>query len=245
MLARRQLPHRLIAATLAAASALALSACASDRYVGSLGRDLTYSNRGYGVALALGRGGLTDRWTVIDPADVDAAPEALRPFVRDEPIDLDGDGFVDLGETTRFHTPMLRLWSKTSTGAQLDVDVTIYGQNNTQVPLEGLLILELQKLGGASQGTLVSTSSITVASGNDVRIGELETNTAGTARALRIALVDQPIFQTEHETFRRQVVRVVLSAPALADALRRDHDLLLRGLFLARRGAEPDPRQKW
>lgn len=244
MLDRRQLPHRLAAGVVAA---LALQACASDRYVGSIGRDLTYSNRGYGVALALDRGGLTERWNVVDPADVDAAPEALRPFVRDEPIDLDGDGFVDLGETTRFHTPMLRLWSKTSTGAELSIDVTIFGQNNTLVPLEGLLLLELQKAGASAkaEGTLVSTSSVAIASGNDVRIGEIETTVGGLPRVRRIALVDQPIFQTEHETFRRQVVRVELVAPALTDALRRDHELLLRGLFLARRGAEPDPRQKW
>lgn len=233
---------------LVAITPLVLSACASDRYVGSIGRDGTYANRGYGVSIALAEGGLRERWDAIDPQNLDAAAAAVRPTVHDEPLDLDGDGQLDMGETTRFLVPMLRLTSRTSTGAVMSVDVTILGKNNANVGLEALLLLELAKLDqldtsstAPSEAVLAPSAALQIPYGYQVRIAEVSRR----GRVFRIALVDQAELIAENGKKRRQIVRVLLAAPSLTDDLRRDQDLLLEHLYLGRRGGSTGAQESW
>lgn len=255
MYAGRQLPHRLrlrprvvrpqALSVAAGVIAIAASGCASDRYVGAIGADHTYGNRGYGIAIRLGDSGsastLEARWRTIDPRRIDDEPDPTRPTACDEPIDLDGNGVLEAKETTHLLRPMLRLVSKTSTGTAMSIDVNILGKNNAKVGLEALLLNELQQLtstSSATEGSIVSTSSVALPMGNPVRIAEINTTYHGRPRAFRVALADQGDVTAEDGFVRRQIVRIVLATQKLTDELRRDHELLLGRLFLGRQTGE-------
>src|SRR5687767_421469 len=119
----RRFPYRLILLT-------AVAGCTSPRYIGSIGRDGTYSNRGYGLAIRLDAGGLGERWDPIDPTNTDRVPNRMRPKQATGPIDVDGDGLLQLTERTKHMEPTLRLLSRTSSVARIDVDVIILGGKN-------------------------------------------------------------------------------------------------------------------
>src|SRR5690348_17243005 len=91
---------------------LGLSACVTDRYVGQIGHGGIYSNRGYGFAVLLTKDALETRWNIIDPRNMKNVPKAERPTLHNEPIDLDGDGRSEMGETTRFMKPALVMYSR-------------------------------------------------------------------------------------------------------------------------------------
>lgn len=218
--------------------ALGLSACASPRYIGTLGRGDIYANRGYGVVANLSQGGLTDRWTVVDPSDLEQIAPADRPARVRGQIDLNGNGLLELPETIVFYEPTLRLLSKTSSTARIDLDVQILGENNFAIPLDALVALDLKAAATSSAARDAAFAAIerrTVGEAQ-ARVVELDARTDRGPRRLRLAIVDVPDFETETKTVRRQIVRVRLTAPALDDAMRADLGHLLDGLLVARRG---------
>jgi hypothetical protein len=217
----------------------------SDRYVGSIGPGGLYSNRGYGFALRLHDSGLDQRWLVIDPANPDAAPPNRRPVVHDEPLDLDGDGKLAIGETVHFLTPVLRLLSKTSTGAEITLDVDIVHPKNKKAPIEDFVIPEIRKL--TRTASIAGQIQQAMIGGIwDARIAESEPPPPGTQGTVyRIALIDQPELVAEEGIKRRQIVRVVLRAPQMTDALRKDLELFLGGLILNRFAGEQSDQERW
>lgn len=197
--------------------------CVSDRYTGSVGRDGTYVNRGYGFTVQLSR--LEERW---------AMPAQVKGF--DSPIDVDGDGLLENDETRRIRRPTLILESRTSS-ATMTIDAFILGKNNKSVPLEGLMLLELSQLRTASTATLAPV---------------LESRMLATFPALisetgdrRIALIDVDELIAEENQVRRQLLKVVLRARELTAALRADLDVLLSALTLSRRGGAETAQEKW
>jgi hypothetical protein len=222
-----------------------LASCATDRYVGSIGRELIYSNRGYGFTARLATEGFDQRWAPIDPRAPEGVAVTLRPQLLDEPIDLDGDGELSMSETVRRYRPMLRLVSKTSSAARIDVDVVIVGGKNSAAPLDSLLELRRQELGGERQG---APERIRVAPEFD---GLLATNgptmdpLVSQALASRVALIDQPGFGAEGSKARRQVVEVTLRAPRLDPELIADQDRFLRSILLNHQGGPESAQEKW
>jgi hypothetical protein len=251
MHARRQLPNRVSTRNvlLALLASVLASACISDRYVGSIGRDGTYSNRGYGFAVLLLLDGLDKRWTAIDPAFPQHAPDDLMQEIRDEPIDLDGNGELDMGETTRFLVPTLRFVStSTPSEAEMYVDVAIIGGTAKDAPLDSLLIHELRRLARTSTSAdhIVSTSTKeTVSSSFDARIAEARAPEAAGGKMYRVAVVDQNEFVAEQGVKRRQLIRVVLAAPELNAQLREDHNKVLRALVLNRKAGAETTQERW
>src|SRR5688572_7728107 len=122
MHAGRRIPHCLMLAS----AALVVPACVNDRYVGSVGRDGAYVNRGYGFSVLLQKDALNERWEIAGADDPGF----------DSPIDVDGDGLIEIDETRRIRRPLLRLWSKTSS-ASMSIDVAILGKNNAKTSLDG------------------------------------------------------------------------------------------------------------
>lgn len=230
----------------ALALALAASACAPARYLGSIGSDRTYVNRGYGLVAKLAVNGLLDRWEVVTHEGPDHVPLHLRPRLSSESLDLDGDGYLVLSERSQHTLPALRLLAKSSTTTVMDVDVEILGGDSKKIPLDALLALEVRQRAGTATVTAVreairTMQRVRVAPDWQGRVGEVD----GPGRTHRIAVIDQPGFLAEEGITRRQMVRVILSAPALTDALRRDFDLLLSGLVLNTRGSPETNQEKW
>ena len=234
-------------AAVATAAALllgaALTACASDRYVGSIGETHTYSNRGYGFTVDLAKAGVLDRWRVIDPRDPWAEPPATRPVVMDSPLDLDGDGDQRNFETFRHLLPMLRLVSKTSTGAQVDLNVEIRGGKTKRLrPLDELIRDEARFISRAEIG-VTEPERFQVPPGFEGRAIEIPQSTTNIGAAFRIALIDQPDFAGEVGP-RRQLVSVVLTAPEITEPLRADHLRIVQAIILSRRAAPLEDREK-
>lgn len=233
----RRLSHRLIPLFL-------LGGCTTPRYIGSIGRDGTYSNRGYGLAIRLSSNGLAERWDPIDPADTKRAPKAMRPKKKTGPIDVDGDGVLRFTERTQYLTPTLRLLSRTSSVARIDVDVMILGGNNKTAPLDALMALELKTRAGTSNAVgdaITGMKRRRVSNLFDARVAELETPKGFE----RIALIDHGNFLAEEGIRRRQLVKAVLSAKKRSDALVTDHERLLDGVILNTRGSGATKREQW
>ncbi|MBI4820331.1 MAG: hypothetical protein HY791_28960 [Deltaproteobacteria bacterium] len=207
-----------------------IAACATDRYVGSLGSDLVWANRGYGLVLPLSE--LAPRWIVVDPQDPSAVPPALRPLVAEDAIDLDGDGKTSFSESTRRLVPALRLVSRTST-ATLDVIVSLS-------PVRGGPTLEL-----------VATSEL-IRRGFDARsveraseAGRLELRAKTADRSARVIAIDQPELVAEEGRVRRQVITFVLEAHELDEPSVADQDLASRALILSAEAAPLSEGESW
>lgn len=239
MHARRRLPYRL------ALAALLLTACTSPRYVGSIGRDGTYSNRGYGLAIRLQTDGLSERWEAIDPSELDKAPARMRPRMVTQPLDLDSDGHLQITERQTYTKPTLRLLSRTSSTAWIDVDVEILRGPNKTAPLDALLVRELKDLSitssAAVDGAIAETTRRKVAPDFEARITEVRTPEG----YHRIAIIDQSDFIAEEKIPRRQLVKVVLTADDREAQLVEDHDRLLDASILNRRGSSETLREQW
>ena len=194
MHAGRRLPHCLI---------LALIGCTSPRYLGSIGRDGTYSNRGYGLAVRLSSNGLSERWDPIDPSELDRVPKSMRPKEKGGPLDVDGNGVLTVTERTQHTEPTLRILSRTSSVARIDVDVMILGGNNMTAPIDALMALELKTRAGTSStsvgGAIAGMQRRTVVPDFDTRVAELDTGTG----FQRIALIDHGDFLAEEGIRRR------------------------------------------
>lgn len=245
MHADRKLSHRLSARRLAVVAGLSLvvaaaPGCVSDRYVGGLGNG-AYTNRGYGFTLRLDRDGLDTRWRVIDPQHPEDAPPSARVDVRDEPLDLDGDGELLLGETTRYLTPTLRLVSRTSSATDVSIDVEIMSGKSRKYPLDGLVLPEVRRRTGTA--SIAGDLRARQVSGFEARV--VETPPGPGRRVYRIAVIDQRDLIAEEGIRRRQLVKVVLAAPALTYQLRKDFDTILSALYLSRRAAEPTDQERW
>jgi hypothetical protein len=239
MHARRQLPHRLIALL-----ALLAPACVSDRYVGSIGPHSIYSNRGWGFALQLERDGLDKRWRAIDPHDTGNLPPEERPTVHDEPLDLNGDDELRIGETAHYLTPTLRLISKTSTGAEITIDVEIVGGKSRAFPLDSIALPQVRRL--TKTASIAGSIEKREVGGYSARVVETPALvTDAGLRAYRVALVDQADFIAEEEIKRRQLMIVVLSAAEITPELRRDFETVLDGLLLNHHAGEQTPQEKW
>jgi hypothetical protein len=221
MHAGRRVSYRLI---LALAVSAGMSACASDRYIGSIGRDGTYVNRGYGFAVLLTK--IEDRWNV---------PDQVNGF--DSPIDVDGDGLMELDETRHIRRPTLKLESKTSS-ASITIDVTILGKNNRNASFDGLALLELAKLASTSTTSSAAPSfEIRKLGGFPVRVAELP--------EYRLALIDVEDFIAEENQTRRQIIKVLLRAKEITAGLRRDFDEVLGAMILNRKGGTETAQEKW
>ncbi len=218
------------------------------RYVGSVGRDRTYSNRGYGLSLRLNHGGLEDRWHVLDPSTPSHLPDALRRQKKLVALDLNGNGVLEPAELTRSYRPMLQLVSRSSTTTRVIVDVEILGGSDRHASLDRLLQDELERLPAVSpeakdQAYLKRTSR-RLAPDFEARLLELRPERRDSTYR-RIALIDQGHFMAEDNTPRRQVVKVVLEGKSLEPRFQKDHELFLRGLVLNRRGSSMSMRERW
>lgn len=252
MHAGRQLQDRVKTSPLKRLGPLALlllsgfaAGCVSDRYVGSIGRDGTYSNRGWGFGVRLNNGGLDQRWQAIDPEHLESAPPDLRPVVHDEPIDLDGDGVLEMSETTHYLTPTLVLASKTSSGAVISVEVAILGGSDVNLSIDGLVIPEIRRLAGTSSVAIGPIARRRIGAMWDARIAEANTKKRGLPYGYRVVLIDQRDFVAEENLTRRQLVQVVLAAPGITESLRRDLDTFVKAMFLSRFAGAATEQERW
>jgi hypothetical protein len=222
-----------------------LAGCTSPRYVGSIGRDGTYSNRGYGLAIRLDVNGLGERWDAIDPTEREKVPKSVRPKRKTDPIDVDGDGLLSLTERQEHMVPTLRLLSRTSSTARIDIDVLILGGANKTAPIDALVALELkQRVGTSTAGVGEAITKMirrTVAPDFDARVAEISSSKG----YYRIALIDHGDFLAEEGIKRRQMIKVLLSAKRRSDPMVEDHDKLLDAVILNRRGSSTSVREQW
>lgn len=239
-------PHLIVSASLLA---LLSAACASPRYIGSIGRNNSYSNRGFGVTVDLNAGGVLSRWQALDPSDLKDVPPAVRPQRVREPLDLDGDGMLQVTEATVFYRPALRLVSRTSSVATLELDVEILGSNNARVPLDAIVGLDLKRLAGSStQAVALGFSSITrrtLPPNVAARVAEVRTQGEGGPMQVRLLVADVPNFVGEERLKRRHIVRLTLKAPTIDDAMRADFDHVVSGLLVAPTGAPLSKDEQW
>lgn len=230
---------------------LALStACTTARYVGSIVRDETYVNRGYGVVLRLSDSGVMSRWQAFDPAAPEDGPAGSRPKFSDGPLDLDADGKLDVLERTGHLDPPLRLVNKNDPNAIIDLEVQILGGADQKLPLDALIFRELKRwIPTSSAGidlAIKGRSNVDLVGSFKGRASELTVKDAnGQPQALRIAWIEQDGFLGEEGIERRQLVRLVLRSPAITDEQRADFGALLKHLLLSRRGSSTTNRETW
>lgn len=238
-----RIPKALLSATLLAALGIG---CASPRYVGSIGRDDVYSNRGFGLLVNLKAGGVMSRWDALDPSNLKEVPPGLRPARVREPLDLDGDGLLQVTEATVVYRPTLRLVARTSSVARIDLDVQILGSNNATVPLDALIGLDIKELAAGDEAAIAkafgSIKRVELAGEVAGRVVEVQTKSEGLVRLL---VADVPNFVSEEGQRRRHIVRLQLSAKTLSDEMRADFDHVVSGLMVAPRGAPLSKDEKW
>lgn len=226
------------------------TACTTPRYVGSIVRDETFVNRGYGVVLRLSDSGVMARWQAFDPSDLEAGPAGPRPKFSDSPLDLDADGKLDVLERTGHLDPPLRLVNKNDPGAIIDLEVQILGGADQTLPLDALIFRDLKRwIPTSSAGidlAIKGRSNVDLVGSFKGRASELTVKDAnGQPQALRIAWIEQDGFLGEEGIERRQLVRVVLRAPTITDEHRADFAALLKHLLLSRRGSSTTNRETW
>jgi hypothetical protein len=225
--------------------ALLLTAGCAGRYLGSLNDARTYINRGYGVVVPLGP--LTARWWIFDPDAPEAGPPGLAPEKKADRIDIDADGMLRLDELTERWEPPLRLLSRTSTRAQIELEVEILSEPAaSEVTLRGLFDSEVRS---RAQTPTAARLAIESAERRELAYGReaLVTSIVGVegGGAERLALIDQTDFAAEDDIVRRQLVRLRLFAPTLREDWVRDHELILENLLAAPMADAQTPRETW
>lgn len=237
-------PRRSTAVALLAAVALS-GACTHDRYLGSLLPSGTYVNRGYGIVVPLGD--LPDRWHVFDPEHPERGPKSLRAELREESIDLDGDGTLRLDELTARYEPPLRLVSRTSTTTWMVVQVEILSEPGaSEYSLKALFDTEVRDLAATDTAARLGIQEAErreLGLGREARVTRIVGVDGG--GATRLALIDQPGVRAESGAERRQLVRVRLQTPRLTPERVADHETLLRGLIAAREIGRGTRRERW
>ncbi len=224
--------------------------CVSPRYIGSIGRDRTYSNRGYGLAVRLTEGGLIERWAPVEPDRLHRAPSRARPLSLSDPIDLDGDGRLDLTERTQRQRPVLRLLHRAKPSAWLDLDVKILGGPERGASLDAVVASQIRPMVGTSSSALsqalngVKTVKVQDQQGGafEARVAEL---TSKDGRFARLAVIDQRRFRAEEGILRRQIVKVTLWTKSKDEALNKDHALFMRSVLLTRAGGRATTKENW
>lgn len=224
------------------AALLSLFGCATGRYVGSIGRQQTYVNRGFGVVIPLASTGLLERWRIVDPRGEQELPAAdLALELRQAPLDLDADGFLAATETQRYVVPALRLYDAADDRVRMELSVQIVSQRHSDAPLDAIVSADIRDLSPAASAEDVPVSSRRVHGGFSAHILEVRTGTADVRRAV----IDHAGFVGEEGIVRRQIVRVTLSASRIDERLRADHDALLDTLVLNRRSAFTSVKEAW
>lgn len=212
--------------------------CSSSRYIGSIGRDQSYANRGYGLLLPLTPHDLLSRWMPLDPNDLPDVPRALLPKARNEPLDLDGDGEKRITEKMPHYDPVLRLLSRTSTSVAMDLQVEIIPKAQKDDSLEALIRERLYGYPESQRAqALASMQTRRHLGGFEMRVL--------TFPSARVAYVDQRDFVAEERIPRRQLVAVRLIAPKLTEALKLEHERLIQELILSRQGGEHLRQEVW
>ncbi len=226
---------------------VSLGACATNRYIGSVGRDGTYANRGYGFALRLSDSDLLTRWQVLNPTELPLSGSDGLPVPRRDRIDLNGDGLLTLGEETVRFDPVLRLKARTSTdGATADLRVEIMSGHARSVGLDRLLTRALKLWTRASAVTrhraYLGAESAELRGGHPMRVA-----TATTARwQHHLAVIDQGVITAEANAKRRQVVTVHMYAPGPPrPQIQKDFGTLLRALLLNSAAAPESVKERW
>ncbi len=241
--------HTRRALLLASLLASTVAACASPRYVGSIGRNNTYSNRGFGVTVDLNSGGVLSRWQALDPSDLKDVPLAVQPKRVREPLDLDGDGYLQITEATVLYRPALRLIARTSSVATMDLDVQILGSNNATVPLDALVGLDLKRYAGSSTAAVsqgfASIERTELTGGVKARIAQVKAHAEAGQPSLQLLVADVPNFVSEEGLPRRHIVRLVLRAPTLTEQMRQDFKHVVAGLLVAPKGAPLSKDEQW
>ena len=224
---------------------LAATACASSRYVGSVGRDGTYVNRGYGLALRMRHAGLAVRWKLVNPNKLPARPEPDLPVPSREPIDLDGDGMLSVGESILHFEPTVRLLSRTSTGARADVRVEILSGPAEDVPLDRLLGRALKLWTKTPQP--VRQRAFQRSIHRRLQGWSARVTTATTARERHhLAVIEQGPIVAEERIRRRQLVTVHVYAPdPAAETIDEDFEAILDALILSRTAARESVLERW
>ena len=221
-----------------------LAGCTTGRYLGSVGRDGTYANRGYGFALRLNHARLSTRWKQLNPTNL-LRTKAGWPRITEEPIDLNGDGMLDMGESVLHFDPVVRFHSRTSTGAVADLRVEILSGPARDASLDRLLRRALKiwtNLPADRVAHGLEHASPTTVAERDALVA-----TSSTATSYhQMAVVDQGLVSSEATIRRRQLVTVHVYGPVTAaDAIGQDFDAFLDALILNRAAAPESKSERW
>lgn len=226
---------------------LIFASCApTGRYLGRLGDGPAYVNRGYGVVARVGE--LGARWWAFDPEHPERGPRAVAPLRRNDRIDLDGDGMLRLDEITPRYEPSFRMLSKTSTATRIELEVHILSEPEAStVTLRGLLDSELR-----SRGSSPEVSRVAIEGVEAWALPLARTAWVGSLPALRqqpgamaLALVEQPEFVAEDGLRRRQVVRILLHAPALVEPWLSDYRTFVTSLLASPSAGASTRSERW
>lgn len=225
--------------TLAPALLCALAACASPRYLGSIGRDGVYSNRGYGVAFNTQANKRLRDYRAADPAQLEAVPKAVRPVLLDSELDLNADGVLAITERTPHLEPALRLLSRTTPDTSIDLSVELLGGERRALPAEARLTEALAKVAPPKvvQEALAGMQTRRHPGGFKAWVVTLPFS--------RWALIDQADFVAEERIPRRQLVWLRLNSPHMDEDRVADHEAALSALILSHRGGRPSSEETW
>ena len=217
----RLLPNYIIPISLCAL----MMACASDRYVGSVGKTGNYANRGYGLVVALQHQKLLDRWEFIDPRNLDIYQESVRPVLKNEIIDMNGDGTLHHDELVLQWAPNLRLVNKQRPGNTIDIAVDILGgKNKSSDPSAYPRYFVKQEFTRDTRPE--QWKSLTA--GPDYPAQWIQLDTTGSF----LAAIDQGLFLAEEKAVRRQIVWVKLSGPQIPQPDKNDFFAILQAISL-------------
>lgn len=193
---------------------------------------------------------MIERWAPVEPDRLNRAPTQARPETRSDPIDLDGDGRLDITERTQRQKPVLRLLHRTEPDAWLDLDVKILGGPERETSLEAVVASQIRPMVGTSSSAfsqaLDGVRSVKV---EDQQGGAFEAKVAQFASAdgrfVRLAVIDQKRFRAEEGIFRRQIVKVTLRSKSRNEALNADHALFMKSVLLTRAGGRATTKENW
>ena len=188
---------------------------------------------------------LDRRWTLLDPSKLPLTPTPGLPVPSEDALDLDGDGLLSVGESTLHFDPVIRLLSKTSTGARADVRVEILSGPAKRATLERLLARALKVWTRTS--VLVQQRAFEAAKPIrlDGRVARVTTATSARFQH-HIAVIDQGSVIAEERLRRRQLVTVhMYGRRPIPRDVKDDFDALLEALILSKRSATESVRERW